>query len=193
MPTLQNVLDAFDSIGDEVVQPMALIRALEKAGFDIDAIPDSMTDALASRHLVRTESGGIRKPGLGDLGLPIGRKKVMNKLQNLVAQSMLAGFLLGVNITGLLAANRHSVLFVIGLILAVAMIVLVVLQAVQYVHPNTPSRGSLNAAMKQWLADVAAAKEKRGQSQLTPDEESMAIQGYEAGWIGHQKQTGEKS
>lgn len=80
MPTLQNVLDAFDSFAAEVVQPMALTRALEKMGFDIDAVPTAINDALSSGHLVKTQSGGIRKPGINDLGYSVSHMEILKRV-----------------------------------------------------------------------------------------------------------------
>ncbi len=62
MPTEQEVIDAFDSFDDRYVQPMALVKALEKQGFDVDAVPSAINAALANGALIQVASGSIRKP-----------------------------------------------------------------------------------------------------------------------------------
>lgn len=61
MPTQQDVLDAFDSLGGKVNQPMAIRKALEKAGFDVGAVAHAIDAALAAGVLVLEPSGSIRK------------------------------------------------------------------------------------------------------------------------------------
>ncbi len=61
MPTLKDVLEAFDSFGDQVIQQMALVRAMEKRGFEIDAVPTAIREAIASGHLAYTDASGIRR------------------------------------------------------------------------------------------------------------------------------------
>lgn len=62
MPTQQDVLDAFDSLGGTFNQPMALAKALEKAGFDPTDVVTAINAALAAGALVMEPSGSIRKP-----------------------------------------------------------------------------------------------------------------------------------
>lgn len=52
MPSQQDVLDAFDSLGGRFNQPMALAKALEKAGFDVGAVAKAINAALAAGVLV---------------------------------------------------------------------------------------------------------------------------------------------
>lgn len=61
MPSQEDVLDAFDSLGGSFNQPMALRKALEKAGFDIDAAADAIIAALEAGVLVQEASGSIRR------------------------------------------------------------------------------------------------------------------------------------
>jgi len=64
MPTQQDVLDAFDSLGGAFNHPMALIKALEKAGFHPTDVVTAINAALATSALVQVQvaSGDIRKP-----------------------------------------------------------------------------------------------------------------------------------
>jgi len=62
MPTQQDVLEAFDSLGARSIQPMALKKALEKRGFGPDSVATAINAAIASGALVQGPSGGIRKP-----------------------------------------------------------------------------------------------------------------------------------
>ena len=67
----------------------------------------------------------------------------MNALHRLVAQGLVAGVLLGFNVSGLIFYAGIKGVFLIGLLLAFVMSVLVVIQAVQYTrdedqpHPPT--------------------------------------------------------
>ena len=62
MPTQQEVLDAFDSLGGAFNQPRALAKALEAAGFDASNVATAINAALAAGALVQVASGSIRKP-----------------------------------------------------------------------------------------------------------------------------------
>ncbi|MBC7603981.1 MAG: hypothetical protein H7255_15145 [Ramlibacter sp.] len=62
MPTQQEVLDTFDSLGGTFNQPMALAKALEAAGFDVSEVATAINAALAAGALVQVASGSIRKP-----------------------------------------------------------------------------------------------------------------------------------
>lgn len=52
MPSQQDVLDAFDSLGGRFNQPMAFRKALEQAGFDVGAVAHAIDAALAGGVLV---------------------------------------------------------------------------------------------------------------------------------------------
>ena len=62
MPTQQEVLDAFDSLGGAFNQPMALVKALEATGFDASDVAIAINAALAAGALIQVASGSIRKP-----------------------------------------------------------------------------------------------------------------------------------
>jgi hypothetical protein len=62
MPTHEEVIEAFVSLGGEVNQPMAVRLVLEQSGFaSVDAVT-AINDALSAGLLLRTTSGGIRLP-----------------------------------------------------------------------------------------------------------------------------------
>ena len=61
MPTQQDVIDAFDSLGGKFNQAMALRKALEKLGFDHGAVVSAINAALEAGVLIQDASGGIRK------------------------------------------------------------------------------------------------------------------------------------
>lgn len=59
IPTSDDVERAFDSIGGQVVQPMALKFALEKRGFDVLATTDAINQAIADGVFDKTPAGGL--------------------------------------------------------------------------------------------------------------------------------------
>lgn len=58
-PNKDDLLMAFDSIGGQVVQPMALKLALEKRGFDISVTPAVIRQAIADGVFGQTAAGGL--------------------------------------------------------------------------------------------------------------------------------------
>ncbi len=52
MPTLEDVLDAFDSMESLSVQSMALQLALEKRGFAADDAVNAINSAISATHLM---------------------------------------------------------------------------------------------------------------------------------------------
>jgi hypothetical protein len=58
-PTDDDVVVAFDSLGGQVVQPMALRIALEERGFDASATTNAVNQAIANGVLGSTPSGGF--------------------------------------------------------------------------------------------------------------------------------------
>jgi hypothetical protein len=62
MPTQQDVIDAFDSLGGKFNQPLALAKALEDLGFDSSAVATAIHAALVAGALIQEPSGSIRKP-----------------------------------------------------------------------------------------------------------------------------------
>lgn len=60
MPTQQDVIDAFDSLGGNFNHLMALAKALEKQGFDSSAVAFAINDALLAGALIQEPSGSIR-------------------------------------------------------------------------------------------------------------------------------------
>lgn len=61
MPSQQEVLDAFDSLGGSAAQPMALAKKLESLGFSASDVAIAINSALAAGVLVQVESGSIKK------------------------------------------------------------------------------------------------------------------------------------
>lgn len=58
-PSTDDLLMAFDSIGGQVVQPMALKFALEKRGFDILAAVSAINQAIEAGVFGKTAAGGL--------------------------------------------------------------------------------------------------------------------------------------
>lgn len=58
-PSTDDILAAFDSIGGQVVQPMALKLALEKRGFDVTDIVAAINQAITDDVLGQTAAGGL--------------------------------------------------------------------------------------------------------------------------------------
>ncbi len=61
MPTLQDVMDCFDSLGSPVTQPMPLILSLKNRGFRAEAVASAIQEAIQSGTLMQTETGGLQK------------------------------------------------------------------------------------------------------------------------------------
>lgn len=59
IPTNDDIERAFDSIGGQVVQPMALKFALEKRGFDVLVATDAINQAIADGVFGKTSAGGL--------------------------------------------------------------------------------------------------------------------------------------
>jgi hypothetical protein len=58
-PSTDDLLTAFESIGGQVVQPMALKMALEKRGFDIAVVPAVINQAIDDGVFGKTAVGGL--------------------------------------------------------------------------------------------------------------------------------------
>lgn len=58
-PSNDDVLAAFDSVGGQVVQPMALRFALEKRGFDVTEVVHAINNAIAEEVLGQKPDGGL--------------------------------------------------------------------------------------------------------------------------------------
>jgi hypothetical protein len=58
-PTNDDVLAAFDTVGGQVVQPMALKLALEKRGFDVTGVVLAINRAIAEEVLGQKPNGGL--------------------------------------------------------------------------------------------------------------------------------------
>ncbi len=65
MPGHDDVLTAFDSVGGQVVQVMALKCELEKRGFDVFAGAAAIENALTDGVLGKTAAGGLFKKTKG--------------------------------------------------------------------------------------------------------------------------------
>jgi len=61
MPTVQEVMDCFDSLGSPVSQPMPLILSLKDRGFRAEAVASAIQEAIQSGTLMQTETGGLQK------------------------------------------------------------------------------------------------------------------------------------
>jgi hypothetical protein len=61
MPTQAQVLEAFDALGGNFNQPMALVKKLESDGFAPSDVAKAINDALAAGVLMQVASGSIRK------------------------------------------------------------------------------------------------------------------------------------
>ena len=59
--TIQDVIDTFDSFGDNVVHNQALQSRLRESGFDIQEIVSSINEAIESGILSSNSVGEIRK------------------------------------------------------------------------------------------------------------------------------------
>jgi hypothetical protein len=61
-PTEQDVLDAFDSFGDQFVQGMALQASLRSKGFDITKIVVVINQLIEQNILRLGQTGSISRP-----------------------------------------------------------------------------------------------------------------------------------
>ena len=59
IPSNDDVLAAFDSVGGQVVQPMSLKLALEKRGFAVTGVATAINNAIADGVLGQRPSGGL--------------------------------------------------------------------------------------------------------------------------------------
>ncbi len=62
MPTIQDVLEVFDSFGDKYVQPGALIARLRQAGFDDAEASKAVDDAIGAGVLAWSEMRSLYRP-----------------------------------------------------------------------------------------------------------------------------------
>lgn len=59
IPTNDDVEAVFDSLGGQIVRPMALKLALEKRGFDALSATDAINRAIADGVFGETPAGGL--------------------------------------------------------------------------------------------------------------------------------------
>jgi hypothetical protein len=62
MVTQQQVLDTFDSFGDQVVHSQALQSRMRGAGHDVDEIVTAINDAIKAGALSVDTMGQLRRP-----------------------------------------------------------------------------------------------------------------------------------